>query len=382
MSLFKDIISQIGQPASNPSPAPPTIQRLASGPPRPVPKPAPRTVTPVNGAPDPQGLKRKASGTIENAQVKTQRKDAPAPPRQPNAAARNAPSPATTKPSLSVSTTMPYRGTAGLGASKPTSTPLKRPSPQNGTPTTASKPAAPAPKPAMSKASVSSPSVGAPAPAKKTGGYMAMLAKAKEKDQTKPVAPPIKIEPTKILTKKERLEAKALAKGKKPAVGTPAKTTNGKPDSVKEARKPAPTGYQGTARPGSTPAPAKKAVPLAYKGTARPASTAGSAGRPAVSAAKPKSKFRNEYARWSEDEDDDVDEEEEEDEQDDSGSEDMEGGTFWDLENEEAASLKVAKKEDAEALAEENRLKRLKEERKRKLAALSKSAAGKKRSLY
>ena len=52
---------------------------------------------------------------------------------------------------------------------------------------------------------------------------------------------------------------------------------------------------------------------------------------------------------------------------------------MWDVEQEEQLALKVAKKEDAEALAEENELKRQKEERKRKLMAMNKAAAGKRR---
>ena len=57
---------------------------------------------------------------------------------------------------------------------------------------------------------------------------------------------------------------------------------------------------------------------------------------------------------------------------------DMEGG-FDELEMEESRALKAAKKEDLEALEEETRLKREKLERKRKLEALSKVAAGKKK---
>ncbi|KAF2634662.1 hypothetical protein P280DRAFT_474443 [Massarina eburnea CBS 473.64] len=381
MSLFKDLISQIDQPGSVAPSAPSPVQRLASGSPKPAAKPAPRTTTPTNGASEPQTLKRKASSTIENAQAKTQRKDAPAPPRQPNSAARNPPTPASVKPSLSVATTsMPYRGTAGLGAPKP-STVVKRPSPHNATPAPIPKSAAPAPKPAASKPSVACSSTANSAPAKKSGGYLAMLMKAKEKDKTKPATPPVKIEPAKILTKKERSEAKLAAKGKKPAVAPPTKAANTKLNGAKETRKPANVGYQGTARP--TTAPAKKAVEIAYKGTARPSSAAGPAGRPAV-AAKPKSKFRNEYARWSDDEDDEeIEEPEEEDEGTyDSGSDNMEGGTFWDMEEEEAAALKVAKKEDQEQLALEMRLKREKEARKKKLSAMATAAAGKRKYSY
>lgn len=52
-------------------------------------------------------------------------------------------------------------------------------------------------------------------------------------------------------------------------------------------------------------------------------------------------------------------------------SSDMEGG-FDDLEMEERVALKAAKDDDARELALENKLKREKEERKRKLAAMAK----------
>ena len=50
-----------------------------------------------------------------------------------------------------------------------------------------------------------------------------------------------------------------------------------------------------------------------------------------------------------------------------------------DVEQEEAMALKAAKQEDAEALAEENRLKREKDERRKKLAAMNKAAAAKRK---
>jgi hypothetical protein len=204
-----------------------------------------------------------------------------------------------------------------------------------------------------------------------------MLMKAKEKEQTKPIAPPIKHEPTKILTKKERLEAKAAAKGKKPVVGATARPLTGKQDLGKDMRKPVSTGYQGTARPGAAVAP-RKVVDVGYKGTARPASASGPAGRPGISAAKPKPKNYNGYARWS-DEDEELEDEEEEDDYE--SESDMEGG-IWDVEKEEKEALKAAKKEDAEAIAEEIALKRAKEERRKKLEAMNKAASGKKKSQY
>ena len=198
-----------------------------------------------------------------------------------------------------------------------------------------------------------------------------MLQKAKEKDATKPIAPPIKHEPTKILSRKERLalkaEASAGAKGKKPVAGLPSRALDPKADPSKEKKKPSEVGYQGTARP------AKKPVEVGYKGTARPASapaTSSRNGTPAVKAKPNPAKGRYDgYADW--DELSDMEDEEEDYASD--ASSDMEGG-IWDVEEEEQIALKVAKKEDAEALAEENRLKREKEERKKKLAAMAAKA--------
>jgi hypothetical protein len=201
------------------------------------------------------------------------------------------------------------------------------------------------------------------------------LQKAKEKDASKPAAPPVQNGPTKILTKKERLalkaEASAGAKGKKPGVGAAAKATDGKGAALPDKKKSVEVGYQGTARP------AKQPVQVGYRGTARPASAPASTSRNGtpVAKAKPKpAKGRYDgYADWS-----DLDDMDDEEDYASDGSSDMEGG-IWDVEKEEQLALQAAKKEDAEALAEENRLKREKEERKRRLAGLSKQAAAKRK---
>jgi len=208
-----------------------------------------------------------------------------------------------------------------------------------------------------------------------------MLAAAKAREQTKPAGPPIKHEPTKVLTKKERLELRAQASGKKTAVSTT--TVQAKVGALKgvkadvkekekDRRKPAEPTYQGTARPAKAP------VQLAYRGTARPGSTVtGPALKPgAATQAKAKQRRVNEdgYLDWSDvGEDDDIEEE------DGYESSDMEAGGLWDIEEEEARALRAAKQEDAEALKEEMEHKRQKEERKKKLAALSKAAAGKRK---
>lgn len=388
MSLFKDLISQIDPTSAPPPSAPSPVQRSAAAAASPKPaqkpatKPTSRPSTPVNGASDNNALKRKASGTIENTQVKAQRKDGAPPPKPTNGAARSNSTPAVTKPNpTNSSSSIPYRGTAASAASRPTGTPVKKPTLQVGTGVTTAKSPALTPKPADPKSAGASPSASATGPPKKVGGYMAMLMKAKEKEQTKPAAPPIKHEPTKILSKKDRekmrMEAKLASKGKKPMVGAPIKGPDGKPgaEKEKEKRKPTDIGYQGTARPSG---PVKKPAEVGYKGTARPSSAAAPNGRPGATGAKSQAKpaRRNEYVDWSDDALD-MDDDEEEDYASDVSS-DMEGG-MWDVEEEESEALKAARREDAE---EEKRLKELarqKEERKRKLLALASSNASKRR---
>ncbi|KAF2682578.1 hypothetical protein K458DRAFT_341225 [Lentithecium fluviatile CBS 122367] len=373
-SLLKEILSSVDPAASTTSPAPSPVSRLPLG----SPKPAQRPAGPTSGGSEPPPLKRKASGPVDGAQAKIQRKDAPARPVQTNGAPRPAPAPASggVKPTPNPSTTtVPYRGTAGLGASKPTNAPVKRPSPRP-TPQPQPKAAAPAPKPVLAKPVAPTAGSASSGPQKKVGGYMAMLMKAKEKEQTKPATPLVKVEPAKIMTKKDRelarLQAKAAAKGKKPAAGLPRKALDGKANAGKEKRKPAELGYQGTARP------AKKPAEIGYKGTARPSSAGPPVVKPGPAAAKAKPKPSQSryggYASWSDVEEDEVDE----DDYASDASSDMEGN-LWDVEEEETMALKVAKQEDAAALAEEARLKRDKEERKRKLMAMNKAAASKRK---
>lgn len=330
-----------------------------------TPKPAPRPVGGANGATQAPQLKRKASGPVENGQAKMQRKEAVGGSAQANGAARATSSPATSKPASSTPTTsVPYRGTAAPASSKTANPPVRKPLQSSSAPAAAPKAPAPAPKPAP--AATGSAAAASNAAPKK--GYLAMLQKAKEKDASKPVAPPIKHEPTKILTRKERLALKAEAgvKGKKPVAGLPSKPADPKADPSKEKKK-VEVGYQGTARP------ARKPVEVGYRGTARPTSVPASSSRNGTPAAKPKpnpAKGRYDgYADW-----DDLDAmEDDEDDYASDASSDMEGG-IWDVEEEEQLALKAAKKEDAEALAEENRLKREKEERKKKLAAMAAKA--------
>jgi hypothetical protein len=133
-----------------------------------------------------------------------------------------------------------------------------------------------------------------------------------------------------------------------------------KPEVEKKVKKAATatTGYAGTARPkpGSGKAPSRSSAsgsrydrgPDRYRDDRR-----GSSSR---------------YTYASEDED----EAEEEEEYDSDVSSDMEAAAF-EVDEEEEAAARIARREDAEALAEENRLKREKEEKRKRLAAMAKS---------
>ncbi|KAH7399457.1 hypothetical protein BKA66DRAFT_451857 [Pyrenochaeta sp. MPI-SDFR-AT-0127] len=365
MSAFRDIMS-IVDPAATKTSAAPKQATSAGGP-----KPAPRPTTGANGASQTPQLKRKASGPVENSHVKVQRNEGVQPP-QTNGPSRSVSTPGAARPSqpLPVSS-VPYRGTAAPSSAKTATPVVRKHVPATSAPAVSLKAAAPIPR--TNPAAIGSSTTPAAAPKK---GYLALLQKAKEKDTTKPVAPPGKHEPTKILSRKERLalkaEASAGAKGKRAVTGMPPRSTDIKADSLKGQRKPVEVGYQGTARP------AKKPIEVGYRGTARPASAPASSSRNGTPTAKTKPKSTqgryDGYADW--DDLDDLDDEEEDYASD--ASSDMEGGV-WDVEEEESLALKVAKKEDAEALAEEMALKRAKEERKRKLLAMSKAAAAKRK---
>ncbi|KAF2626926.1 hypothetical protein BU25DRAFT_449083 [Macroventuria anomochaeta] len=368
MSAFRDIMSIVGPGGAKITAASKQLQSQPAGASKHTPRPAADT----NGATPAPQLKRKASGTADNSQVKVQRKDSPAQSVQYTGTARPTATPGAARLSQSTTTTVPYRGTAAPSSTKPANTIAKKPTAPASTAAAPRKATPPTPKPA-STATTSTTA----APASKPKGYLALLQKAKEKDLTKPAAPPVTVAAKGFIpTKKERLALKAeasAAKGKKPGVVPAAKAADVKGDASKVHRKPAEVGYQGTARP------AKTAAPIGYKGTARPQSTTAPSSRGGTPAVKPKPKPEkgryDGYADWSDL--DDMKDDEEDDYASDVSS-DMEGG-MWDVEQEEQLALKAAKKEDAEALAEEMRLKREKEEKKRKLMALSKAAAAKKK---
>ncbi|KAF2739226.1 hypothetical protein EJ04DRAFT_573217 [Polyplosphaeria fusca] len=380
LQMFNSLLSSIDPTAAARPPSNPrqtqgtTAARSAPGP-------------PANGQgrsqpqPQPQLLKRKADGQLESDRVKAPRKDGPVQPERLSGGTRPAGASDANRPRMSTPTST-YRGTAGLQSARSMNMVAKKSVSAAGT----QAPPAPKPAPHVSKLATASASTTTTAnPAPKKTSYAAMLAKAKESQQSKPLAPPVKHEPTKLLTKKERLalreEAKARAKGKTTGlVGPASRPGNARAEITQEKRKPAePTGYQGTARP------TKKPAESTYKGTARPLSTACSAPgskKPGAAMGKPSAQQGKKrldhygYADW--DDLDALSEEEGEDNYDSDASSDMEGGA-WDLEEEEERALKAARQEDAEALREENELKRAKEERKRKLAQMNKAAAAKKK---
>lgn len=154
---------------------------------------------------------------------------------------------------------------------------------------------------------------------------------------------------------------------KGPTKGADAKAT----EPVKEKKKAVDLGYQGTMRP----APKEPA----YQGTMNKGSAARRPGldrggshdrsRSGSLGAKPTGKGRYSYY---EDE-----EEEEEEGYGTEGSSDMEAGIF-DVDQEEQRSLRVARKEDEQALREEEELKRRKADRKKMLERMN-SQAKKKR---
>lgn len=364
MSAFRDLMSIVDPTAPKATAPRPSAPAGAS-------KPVSRPVGGANGATQAPQLKRKASGTVENSQIKVQRKDGAGQPAQQNGAVRATSTPAASKPTTPITPSVPYRGTAAPSTASKTGTqPVRKPLATSSATSAPPKVAGPVPKPTPNATTTTTSSSAAP---KK--GYLALLQKAKEKDSTKPIAPPVKHEVTKILTKKERLalkaEASATAKGKKPTVPLSGKLSDLRADASKDKRKTSELAYQGTARPAKKPE-------VGYKGTARPTSAPPASSRGGLSSAKakptaPKHKYDG-YANW-----DDLDDmEDEEDDYASDASSDMEGG-MWDVEQEEQLALKAAKKEDAEALAEEMRLKKEKLERQRKLAALSKAAGAKKK---
>lgn len=153
-----------------------------------------------------------------------------------------------------------------------------------------------------------------------------------------------------------------LQDGKNGVKGT-GKVGNGKasvePEKKVKKAAMATTGYAGTARP--------------KPGASRPAS------RPSAGASSSRDRDRFQY-RGSSRRDTYVSEEDEDEEMEEevgyySDESDMEAAAF-EVDEEEEAAARIARREDAEALAEENSLKREKLEKKRRLEAMAKKAPG------
>ncbi|KAL8683233.1 MAG: hypothetical protein Q9224_006702, partial [Gallowayella concinna] len=251
------------------------------------------------------------------------------------------PSIATSKSALAV----PYRGTS-------------RPSPTSASPTT--------------------PTTGAArsAPPKK-GTYAEIMARAAANN--KPQLGAIKHKPKDPVSAKKEImmrkkgilpdgkAAKDIRNGKvSRSSNSPIRSaTNPKSPSVPSKKPPPQPSYKGTAAPKHQPT---------YKGTMKSGTTiANTARRKDSKNDRSRSNSINprrsrEYE--SEEEEDEVDEEEDgySDE-----SEDMEAG-FSDVEEEESAAAKAARKEDEEQLKIENQLKKEKEDRKKRLAAMAAKA--------
>ena len=161
---------------------------------------------------------------------------------------------------------------------------------------------------------------------------------------------------------KFRGTAQAQIRDGKNGVKASIKVGNGKASTEPEKKikkaATATTGYAGTARP----------RPGASKSTSRP--SAGSSSRDRDKFRYKGSSRQDRYL--SEDEEDEEMEEEEDFYSDES---DMEAAAF-EVDEEEEMAARIARKEDAEALAEENRLKKEKLERKRKMEAMAKKAPG------
>lgn len=244
------------------------------------------------------------------------------------------------------------------------------PSKSNGVP---HRPASSPTKPAASQSLTAKPASSAdPKPSSSTvpakRGFASIMQKAKAaQDAAKATGPSgIKHKAVEKLTKRERrkleeeAEAQRLADKKREKLNRD-QSKNGEKQAG--AQKGQELGYKGTMR--------KPAEPLSYKGTMRTVAPGESHDKKKKGQAQDK---YGGYASWSdlsgaEDEEEDYDSE---------GSSDMEGG-FDEVEREELSAARAARKEDQEALEEEERLKREKLDRKRKLLELSKSAASRKK---
>lgn len=310
-------------------------------------------------------LKRKADDGDAGARPKTIKTDS-----NPNISRTTlpakAPGPTTTR--MAPTATAGYKGTARAAA---TANPIKPRTTQNA-PSKVTVGSSNAPGNTAAPASASAP---------KKGGFAATLARAAAAQQANQASGGLNIvhKPAEKLSRRERERQKQLQEiaDKQKQKGAPVKgklaqqvgrSRSGTPGETKPGAQPkkgpVQVGYSGTMR---------KPVEVGYTGTMRAKDPA----KP-VQPAKQKDKFGGQdkyggYASWS-----DLSDAEEEEQDYMSDSDDMEGG-FDDLEREEAATARLARREDMEAQAEEERLRKEKAERKKKLEAMAKQAQAKKR---
>ena len=203
----------------------------------------------------------------------------------------------------------------------------------------------------------------------KKGSYAEIMARAKATQSKPPAIGVISHKPKEqtALTYKKALKMKQKAmKDKKLGIKVEKRpSSSGSMSSTPapgntEAKKAIKPGYKGTAKPKVEPT---------YKGTMKPGSSIEPKAKPRNRAGDTSKVRYDEYAATDEDDLDDV----EEDGYGSYESDDMEAG-FSDVEQEESAAAKAARKEDEEEAKLEAKLKNEKEERKRRLAMMAKKA--------
>ena len=203
----------------------------------------------------------------------------------------------------------------------------------------------------------------------KKGSYAEIMARAKATQSKPPAIGVISHKPKEqaALTYKKALKMKQRAlkdkklgiKAEKRPSSSGSMSSSPAPGNA-EAKKAIQPGYKGTAKPKVEPT---------YKGTMKPGSSAEPKAKPRNRAGDTSKVRYDEYAATDEDDLDDV----EEDDYGSDESDDMEAG-FSDVEQEESAASKAARKEDEEEAKLEAKLKSEKEERKRRLAMMAKKA--------
>lgn len=308
------------------------------------------------------GSKRKSEEPVSSPQAKSMKIT---PSSGPGRSAAQLPQTAAPSRSLPNVATAPYRGTARSAAPNSAIKPVSKPVSKSSLGT-----AVPPIAPLTQAGATTSTAV----PSKKRG-FAALLEKAKVSQEASKVAVNngIKHKPMDRVSRKEREKLQkvpAVQQQKARPATQPKAAIRAQSGAVQEARpslqkKATETSYKGTMR--------KAPVELGYKGTMKAAGHEKPASKPVAKKGLGQDKYGG-YASWS-----DLDEaEDDEEDYDSGGSSDMEGG-FDDVEREEIAALRAARREDQEALQEEERHRQDKLDRKKRLEALNKNAAARRR---